>query len=579
MEKPDPKVLERAQRWLDDDYDQETKMRVREMIENEPVELTDSFYRDLEFGTGGLRGLMGVGTNRMNKYTVGMATQGLANYLLECFSEEEQLSVAIAFDSRNNSPFFADVAAEIMSANGIKVFLFDKLRPIPLLSYAVRHFGCQAGIVVTASHNPKEYNGYKVFWEDGGQVVPPHDKNIIREVQKIRQLDQIRFGRVEELIEILDEEFDRLYIDTLKTYSLLPAGTASRKSLKIVFSPIHGSGVFLVPNALKAFGFQQVFNVPGQDVVSGDFPTVQSPNPEEASAMKMALDRGRQVGADLVMATDPDGDRVGVAVEGPEGDYVLLNGNQTAAIMIYYILEQWKARKQFTGNEYLVKTIVTTEVLAEMARHYGVECYDVLTGFKYIGELIGKLEGEKTFIAGGEESYGYLVGDYIRDKDAIISCCIVAEATAWAMEQGKSVYDLLAEIYSRFGFYHEKLLSVTRKGKAGLEEIQALMTRYRENTPEAIMRVPVIRVHDYARGETRNMVSGKTSALDFPTSNVLQFILEDGTIITMRPSGTEPKIKFYVGVRGTLKDASGYRAVREQLDKLADEYLRAMEPA
>jgi phosphoglucomutase len=579
MEKTDPKVLERAQRWLDDDYDQETKMRVREMIENEPVELTDSFYRDLEFGTGGLRGLMGVGTNRMNKYTVGMATQGLANYLLECFSEEEQLSVAIAFDSRNNSPFFADVAAEIMSANGIKVFLFDKLRPIPLLSYAVRHFGCQAGIVVTASHNPKEYNGYKVFWEDGGQVVPPHDKNIIREVQKIRQLDQIRFGRVEELIEILDEEFDRLYIDTLKTYSLLPAGTASRKSLKIVFSPIHGSGVFLVPNALKAFGFQQVFNVPGQDVVSGDFPTVQSPNPEEASAMKMALDRGRQVGADLVMATDPDGDRVGVAVEGPEGDYVLLNGNQTAAIMIYYILEQWKARKQFTGNEYLVKTIVTTEVLAEMARHYGVECYDVLTGFKYIGELIGKLEGEKTFIAGGEESYGYLVGDYIRDKDAIISCCIVAEATAWAMEQGKSVYDLLAEIYSRFGFYHEKLLSVTRKGKAGLEEIQALMTRYRENTPEAIMRVPVIRVHDYARGETRNMVSGKTSALDFPTSNVLQFILEDGTIITMRPSGTEPKIKFYVGVRGTLKDASGYRAVREQLDKLADEYLRAMEPA
>ncbi len=579
MEKPDPKVLERAQRWLDDDYDQETKMRVREMIENEPVELTDSFYRDLEFGTGGLRGLMGVGTNRMNKYTVGMATQGLANYLLECFSKEEQLSVAIAYDSRNNSPFFADVAAEILSANGIKVFLFDKLRPIPLLSYAVRHFGCQAGIVVTASHNPKEYNGYKVFWEDGGQVVPPHDKNIIREVQKIRQLDQIRFGRVEDLIEILDEKFDRLYVDTLKTYSLLPAENDSRKTLKIVFSPIHGTGVYLVPTALKAFGFQQVFNVPGQDVVSGDFPTVQSPNPEEASAMKMALDRGRQVGADLVMATDPDGDRVGVAVKGPEGDYVLLNGNQTASIMIYYILEQWKARKRFTGNEYLVKTIVTTEVLAEMARHYGVECYDVLTGFKYIGELIGKLEGKKTFIAGGEESYGYLVGDYIRDKDAIISCCIVAEATAWAMEQGKSVYDLLAEIYSRFGFYHEKLLSVTRKGKAGLEEIQALMTRYRDKTPETIRQVPVVRVHDYANGTTRNMVSGETSALDFPASNVLQFILEDGTKITMRPSGTEPKIKFYVGVRATLKDASGYLAVREQLEKLADEYLRAMDPA
>lgn len=579
MEKTDPKVLERAQRWLDDDYDQETKTRVREMIGNEPVELTDSFYRDLEFGTGGLRGLMGVGTNRINKYTVGMATQGLANYLLECFSEEEQLSVAIAFDSRNNSPFFANVAAEIMSANGIKVFLFDQLRPIPLLSYAVRHFGCQAGIVVTASHNPKEYNGYKVFWEDGGQVVPPHDKNIIREVQKIRQLDQIRFGRVEDLIEILDEEFDRLYIDTLKTYSLLPAETGSRKTLKIVFSPIHGTGVFLAPNALKAFGFQQVFNVPEQDVVSGDFPTVESPNPEEASVMKMALDRGRQVGADLVMATDPDGDRVGVAVKGPEGDYVLLNGNQTAAIMIYYILEQWKTRKGFTGKEYIVKTIVTTEVLAKMARHYGVECYDVLTGFKYIGELIGKLEGKKTFIAGGEESYGYLVGDHIRDKDAIISCCIMAEATAWAMEQGKSVYELLAEIYSRFGFFHEKLLSVTRRGKAGLEEIQALMTHYREKTPEAIRQVPVVKVHDYARGETRNMVSGETSKLDFPTSNVLQFILEDDTRITMRPSGTEPKIKFYVGVRSGLKNASGYMSVREQLDRLADEYLRAMEPA
>jgi phosphoglucomutase len=579
MEKADPKVLERAQRWLADDYDQETKLRVREMMDNDPVALTDAFYRDLEFGTGGLRGLMGVGTNRMNKYTVGMATQGLANYLLECFPEEEQPSVAIAYDSRNNSPFFADVAAEIMSANGIKVFLFDKLRPIPLLSYAVRHFGCQAGIVVTASHNPREYNGYKVFWGDGGQVVPPHDKNIIREVQKIKQLDQIRFGRVEELIEVLDEAFDRLYIDTLKTYSLLPAETGSRKTLKIVFSPIHGTGVFLAPKALKAFGFQQVFNVPEQDVVSGDFPTVKSPNPEEAAAMKMALDRGSQVGADLVMATDPDGDRVGVAVQGPKGDYVLLNGNQTAAVMIYYILEQWKARKRFTGKEYLVKTIVTTEVLAEMARHYGVDCYDVLTGFKYIGELIGKLEGEKTFIAGGEESYGYLVGDYIRDKDAIISCCIMAEATAWAMEQGKSVFDLLAEIYSRFGFYYEKLLSVTRKGKAGLEEIQALMAHYREKTPETIRQTRVVRVHDYASGKTRDMVSGEVSPLDFPASNVLQFILEDGTLITMRPSGTEPKIKFYVGVRATLKHASEYMSVREQLDRLADEYLHALKPA
>ena len=579
MEKIDPKVLERAQKWLDDDYDQETKSRIRDMMQHDPAGLTDSFYMDLEFGTGGLRGLMGTGTNRMNRYTVGMATQGLANYLLDCYAGEEQLSVAIAFDSRNNSPFFADVAAEILSANGIKVFLFDRLRPIPVLSFAVRHFGCNAGIVITASHNPKEYNGYKVFWGDGGQVVPPHDRNIIREVQKIRQLDQIRFGKDENLIELLDEGFDAHYIDTLKGYSMLPSSARSKGELKIVYTPIHGSGVHLAPRALKAFGFSMVFHVAEQDVISGDFPTVESPNPEEASAMKLALQRGEETGAHLVLATDPDGDRVGAAVRGPDGRYVLLNGNQTATLLIYYILEQWKHQQGFTGKEFLVKTIVTTDILTKMADHYGVECFDVLTGFKYIGELIGRLEGQKTFIAGGEESYGYLVGDYIRDKDAIISCCMVAEATAWAMEQGKTVPELLAGIYTRFGFYYEKLLSVTRKGKSGLEEIQSMMKRYRENPPETILGVRVLRMHDYARSETRDMASGQVSELDFPASNVLQFLLADGTKITMRPSGTEPKIKFYAGVRGDLPDPAAYESVRARLDALADRYLDALNPA
>jgi len=514
-----------------------------------------------------------VGTNRMNKYTVGMATQGLANYLLQCFPDEEQPAVAIAYDSRHRSDFFAGVAAGILSANGIKVFLFDRLRPIPVLSFAVRHFGCQAGIVITASHNPKEYNGYKVFWEDGGQVVPPHDENIIREVQKIRQLDKIRFDRVDDLVELVGQEFDAHYIDTLRGHSMGQGVIARQGDMPIVFSPIHGSAVHLAPAALAAFGFRNVIRVPEQEVVSGDFPTVTSPNPEEAAALRMALDRARDTNAELVMATDPDGDRVGVAVPDGQGGYVLLNGNQTATLMIYYLLEQWKARGQITGKEYLVKTIVTTELLKEMAGHYGVACYDVLTGFKYIGELIGRLEGEKTFIAGGEESYGYLVGDYIRDKDAIISCCIVAEAAAWARDRGKSMLDLLAEVYMRFGFYHERLLSVTRKGKAGLEEIQAMMDRYRDNPPALMAGRQVVRMLDYLGLEEKDLRTGGVRDLAFPPANVLQFFLEDGTKVTMRPSGTEPKIKFYVGVRGALQDRESFGRVRDQLDEQVNQVL------
>ncbi len=578
MERIESSVLKRAQKWLENDFDQETKDQVKFLIENDPAGLTDSFYRDLEFGTGGLRGIMGVGTNRMNKYTVGMATQGLANYLLSCFPHDEEIGIAIAYDCRNNSSYFAGVAAEILSANGLKVFLFDKLSPIPILSFAVRHFGCRAGIVITASHNPKEYNGYKVFWGDGGQVVPPHDHNIISEVKKIQDPGQVRFGRQAERIEMVGAGFDELYIDTLKGYSMSPGLISRHRDLKMVFTPIHGTAVYLAPAALKAFGFENVFHVPEQDVVSGDFPTVVSPNPEEPAALKMALDKGKEVDADLVMATDPDGDRVGVAVKNRNGAFTLLNGNQTATIIIYYLLEQWKAQKKITGSEYLVKTIVTTELLNEMAAHYGVECFDVLTGFKYIGELIGKLEGHKQFIAGGEESYGYLVGDYIRDKDAIISCCIVAEAAAWAREQGKTLPELLSGIYARFGFFHEKLLSVTKKGRAGLEEIRKLMDGYRLRPPVSIGGVTVVKVHDYERGETLDLVAGKTSPLNFPRSNVLQFFLKDGTKITMRPSGTEPKIKYYVGVRAELNDPSAYESVREQLERRVEKFIGALNP-
>ncbi len=565
MKTIDPVILERASRWLSEGFDKETRTQVQALIDHDAAELTESFYRDLEFGTGGLRGIMGVGTNRMNKYTVGMATQGLANYLLQCFPDEEQISVAVAHDCRNNSLEFTQVTADILSANGIKVYVFDALRPVPLLSFAVRHFGCQSGIVVTASHNPKEYNGYKVYWEDGGQLVPPHDLNVIAEVQRIKDLEQIRFDRNEELVEVLDEEFDRMYIDTIKSLSMLPDVIARQKDMKIVFTPIHGSAVRLVPAALKAFGFGQVYNVPEQDVISGDFPTVVSPNPEESSALQMALDRAREVDAELVMATDPDADRVGVAVKDHAGDYILLNGNQAASVMIYYLLEQWKQQNKLTGNEFLAKTIVTTELISKIAGHYGVECFDVLTGFKYIAEIIRYYEGEKTFIAGGEESYGYLVGDFVRDKDAIIACCMLAEAAAWARERGGTLYGLLDEVYIKFGLYHETLMSLTKKGKAGLEEIQAMMQGYRSETPDRIAGLKVVKVLDYHARTSMDRLTGEEANLEFPRSNVLQLLLEDGTKITMRPSGTEPKIKFYFGTSRGVADREEISAARQNL--------------
>jgi phosphoglucomutase len=559
-------ITERAEKWLSADYDEGTRKKVKDLMENNPGELTDAFYRDLEFGTGGLRGIMGVGTNRMNKYTVGMATQGLANYLKKMFADREQISMAIAHDSRNNNTFFAGITADVMSANGIKVYLFDALRPTPELSFAIRHLKCQAGVVITASHNPPEYNGYKAYWEDGGQLISPHDKNVIDEVNKIKNIKDVRFERDDALVEMVGPEIDREYISRIKALSLSPELIRRQSDLKIVYTPIHGTGVKLVPETLQAFGFNNIYNVPEQDIPDGNFPTVKSPNPEEPAALSMAIDKAKAVGANLVMATDPDADRVGIAVRNNEGDFVLLNGNQTATLLLFYLLQQWEANGKISGKEYIIKTIVTSEILDKMAKSFGVESFDTLTGFKYIAEKIRLLEGKKQFIGGGEESYGYLVGDFVRDKDAVISCCMIAETAAWAADQGKSLYDILPDIYMKFGFFKEHLISVVRKGKAGAEEIQAMMDNYRSNPPRAINNSTVVMIRDYQLQRQQDLKSGTTSAIELPKSNVLQFLLEDGTKISVRPSGTEPKIKFYFSVNEPLADKSAFDLVHAKLD-------------
>lgn len=561
----DKAVLERAQRWLSEGYDEETRQQVQELMDKDPEALSDAFYRDLEFGTGGLRGIMGVGTNRMNKYTVGMATQGLANYLKRTFSDLQHPKVAIAYDCRINSEYFARITAEVLSANGIQVFLFDALRPVPLLSFAVRELSCQAGVVITASHNPKEYNGYKVYWEDGGQLVPPHDNNIIAEVQKITRVSQIRFDKVAANITMLDESFDNIYLEKITGLSLSPDTNKRHSDLKIVFSPLHGSAVRLVPAGLRSFGFEQVFNIPEQDRVDGRFPTVKSPNPEDPAAFEMALGKAREVDADLVMTTDPDCDRLGVAIKDPDGQYMLLNGNQTAALLTYYVLDQWKQQGRYTGNEYIVKTIVTSGLLSDIAADYDVTCLNVLTGFKYIAEKIRELEGQKRFLCGGEESYGFLVGDLVRDKDAVISCCMIAEVAAWARDQGLTLYALLMQIYRKYGLYVETLLSITRKGQKGAGEISQMMDTFRKQPPETLDGKQVARMIDYYEGTDFDLRSRKVHPVDLPTSNVLQFVLEDATMITLRPSGTEPKIKFYFGCKGVMKEGDQYGDKRAEL--------------
>lgn len=559
-------VREKASKWLTGNYDEETKEAVRNLMANDPKELVESFYKNLEFGTGGLRGIMGVGTNRMNIYTVGMATQGLANYINTQF-RGEKIKVAVAHDCRNNSPLFARTVAEIFAANGFLVYLFDSLRPTPELSFAVRELGCKSGVMVTASHNPKEYNGYKAYWDDGGQVTAPHDTDIIKEVNKIATPDQVKWKGGSGEIVMLGEDFDRIYMDKLKTLMLSPEAVRANRDMKIVYTPIHGTGYRLVPEFLKEVGFDRVMLVPEQAVPDGNFPTVVSPNPEEQSALQMAIDLAVKEDAELVLATDPDADRVGIAVRDDEGKFVLMNGNQTASLLTYYVLRRWKELGKLTGNEYIVKTIVTSELMERIARSYNVPYYNVLTGFKFIAEVIRaeEVNGQR-FICGGEESYGFLIGSFVRDKDAVISCSIVAEAAAWAKTQGLTLYQLMKEIYVEYGFFKESLLSLTMKGKDGQEAIQKMMADFRANPPASITGSPVIAACDYQLQVSKNLVTGAESPISLPKSNVLQFVTEDSTIVSIRPSGTEPKIKFYFGVRGELAATGQYHEVEAALN-------------
>lgn len=549
-------VTAKAQIWLGDGYDEETKAAVRAMLDNEDkTDLIEAFYKDLEFGTGGLRGIMGAGTNRMNIYTVGAATQGLSNYLKKAFADLPQIKVAIGHDCRNNSRKFAEVAADVFSANGIKVYLFDALRPTPEVSFAIRELGCQSGVILTASHNPKEYNGYKAYWNDGAQMIAPHDKNTIDEVNKITSVKDVKFRGNAELIEIIGEEIDRQYLDRIKTLSLSPEAIAHHHDMKIVYTPIHGTGVKLIPASLKNFGFTNIIHVPEQDVVSGDFPTVVSPNPEEPAALDMAIKKAIETDAELVMASDPDADRIGIAVRNDKGEFVLVNGNQIVMIFLNYLMTRNKELGLLKGNEYIVKTIVTTETIKTIAEQNGFKMYDCYTGFKWIASVIRENEGKARYIGGGEESYGFLPEDFVRDKDSVSSISLMAEIAAWAKDKGMTMYQMLQDIYIKYGYSKEKGISVVRKGKSGAEEIVAMMKNFRENPMKELGGSPVILIKDYASLEATDVVNGTKSKLDMPvTSNVLQYFSADGSKVSIRPSGTEPKIKFYIEVRGIKMD-------------------------
>ena len=549
-------VTAKAQIWLGDGYDEETKAAVRAMLDNEDkTDLIEAFYKDLEFGTGGLRGIMGAGTNRMNIYTVGAATQGLSNYLKKAFADLPQIKVAIGHDCRNNSRKFAEVAADVFSATGIKVYLFDALRPTPEVSFAIRELGCQSGVILTASHNPKEYNGYKAYWNDGAQMIAPHDENTIDEVNKITSVKDVKFRGNAELIEIIGEEIDRRYLDRIKTLSLSPEAIAHHHDMKIVYTPIHGTGVKLIPASLKNFGFTNIIHVPEQDVVSGDFPTVVSPNPEEPAALDMAIKKAIETDAELVMASDPDADRIGIAVRNDKGEFVLVNGNQIVMIFLNYLMTRNKELGLLKGNEYIVKTIVTTETIKTIAERNGFKMYDCYTGFKWIASVIRENEGKARYIGGGEESYGFLPEDFVRDKDSVSSISLMAEIAAWAKDKGMTMYQMLQDIYIKYGYSKEKGISVVRKGKSGAEEIVAMMKNFRENPMKELGGSPVILIKDYASLEATDVVNGTKSKLDMPvTSNVLQYFSADGSKVSIRPSGTEPKIKFYIEVRGIKMD-------------------------
>ena len=570
-------VLSKAQKWLDGNYDEETKKQIKYLIDNDKKELFESFYKDLEFGTGGLRGIMGVGSNRMNVYTVGAATQGLSNYLKKNFAGE-QVKVVVNHDSRNNSRMFAEHVADIFASNGFTVYLFDALRPTPELSFAIRELGCQSGVVITASHNPKEYNGYKAYWVDGSQVTAPHDHNIIAEVEKITEVDQVLRGKNPENIHILDAKFDELYLNKIHELSLSPESVKRFHDLKIVYSPMHGAGVRLVPESLRRFGFTNVHVVPEQAIIDGNFPTVESPNPEERKTMTMAIDLGKRVKADLVLATDPDSDRIGVALPDENGEFVLLNGNQTLVLLMTYQLTRWAELGRLNGKQYVVKTIVTTEMVDAIAKYYKVKCFECLTGFKYIAKVIRNHEGtDMQYIGGGEESFGYMAGDYVRDKDGVSACSLAAEAAAWARDtMGISLYEWLKRLYVQFGFYREGLVSVVRKGKEGADQIQQMMVDYRQTPPTEILHSPVVKINDFKSLETTDVRTGKKEALVQDASNVLQWFTEDGTRVSVRPSGTEPKIKYYFGVKATLPSVADFDKVETDLEAKIEEIKREL---
>jgi len=569
----DQSIQTKIDQWLSGSYDEATKAEINGLLErNEQDTLADAFYRNLEFGTGGLRGIMGAGSNRMNRYTLGMATQGLCNYLKQNFPGQ-QISVAIAHDSRNNSDKFARVTADIFSANDIKVYLFEALRPTPELSFAIRHLGCQSGVVITASHNPKEYNGYKAYWNDGGQVTAPHDKNIIAEVNKITSIDDVKFEAKPENIEMIGTEVDEAYMKAVLGLSISQEAIKRQHDLKIVYTPIHGTGITLVPEILKRFGFTEVTVVEEQSEPNGNFPTVVYPNPEEKEAMNLAMQKAEKLDADLVLATDPDSDRVGIAVKNLKGEFVLLNGNQTGALLINYLLQAWQKAGKLTGKEFVVKTIVTTDLIKKIADSYNVTMYETLTGFKYIAEVIRELEGKETYIAGGEESYGYLAGDFVRDKDAISSCALIAEMAAVAKDNGQSLFEMMVEMYTKYGFYKEELVSITKKGMRGAEEIQQMMAEMRSNPPQTIAGSKVLEVSDYKSGTRKNLLTGEETLLDLERSNVLQYMTEDGSKISARPSGTEPKIKFYVSVNEPLASKEAYDATAQKLNQKIQQTL------
>ena len=568
-------IQEKVDSWLKGNYDQATKEEIARLQKENPNELIESFYRNLEFGTGGLRGIMGVGTNRMNKYTVGMATQGFANYLKASFPGQE-VRVAIAHDSRNNSRFFAETTANVFAANGIKVFLFQSLRPTPELSFAIRNLRCQGGVVCTASHNPKEYNGYKAYWDDGGQLVPPHDKNVIREVEKIAGVDEVKWGGGESNISMIGAAIDEAYIGMVRGLSVYPEVIEKQHNLRIVYTPIHGTGIKLVPEVLQRFGFTNVHVVDEQATPDGNFPTVVYPNPEESEAMSIGLRKAQQIDADILLGTDPDADRVGIGVKDRKGSWVLMNGNQTAVLAFNYMIEARKAKGIAGPTDMVVKTIVTTELIDEIARRSGIKCYNVLTGFKYIAELIKEKEGSENYVIGGEESYGLMIGSQIRDKDAVSAVALLCEMAAYEKDKGRSLYDKLIDLYVEYGFYKESLISITKKGMNGQKEIADMMSAYRSQPPATINGSPVVQLLDYELRTGKNLQTGESWPISLPKSNVLQFILADGSKISARPSGTEPKIKFYFSVHTTLASAAEFDAKNAALGSRIDGIIKDM---